>query len=260
MNRIACALVLVLVPLAGCSYQLVSPPARMVSLESAKTATPGETVVGVHGAGYASVFDPGVGVGSAGVRRGVAEQVEVDADASWGHLSYDGYPDIDRNIFAGRIGAKASNRRGWAAIVGGVGGGYAPAAGGFTAADVGGVVSLPNCAVVPFASAMGFASLPVGAKEVDFRNADGTLSASDKATPTLGFGLGAGVEIPLDHGRCQRGLTPPRIQLGLSGYSLYPSEGPITTTTTVADGGTSTSTRGGRYGAFGAAIGFEWPF
>jgi hypothetical protein len=252
-------LALMLAPLAGCSYQLVSPPARMVSLETARTAAPGETVVGARAAGYAAVFDPGVAVASAGVKRGVAGQVEVSADATVGHVSYDGFPDIDRSLYAGRVGAKLANRRGWAALLAGVGGGYAPAAGGFSAGDVGAVISLPNCVLVPFLNGMMFASAPIGARQVDFRNADGTLAATDKASTTFGFGLSAGIEVPLAHERCRQGLTPPRVQLGLALNALYPSEGAITVTTT-GGGSTATTTRGGSYAAVGAAVGIEWPF
>ena len=249
-----------LLSLAGCSYQLVSPPARMVSLDSARTAAPGETVAGVHAAGYAAVFDPSVGVGSVGIRRGVTERIEVDADATWARVVYDGFPDIDCDIFAGRVGGKLANGRGWGALTAGVGGGYAPAAGGFTALDVGAVVSYPNCFAVPFADGTTFASVPIGARQVDFRNVDGTLAGSDKADPTFGFGLAAGVEIPLDRARCRRGLTPARVQLGVGGNSLFPTDGTIRTTTTASDGTITTSERGGRYGVVGIAVGVELPF
>jgi len=247
----------------GCSYQLVSPPARMVNLESAKTAAPGETVAGVHGAGYTAIFDPGAVVTNASVRRGVAENLEVDGDLSWARVSYDGFPDIDRNIYAARAGAKMSNRGGSAALFGGVGGGFAPAAGGFTAVDVGAAVSYPNCYVVPFGNAMLFGSLPIGARQVDFRNADGSIYSSDKADPTYGFGLGTGIEIPLDHDRCRAGLTSARLQLGGAVDVLVPSDGPIVThTTTESDGTitTTTDTRGGRHGMLGLAVGIEVPF
>jgi hypothetical protein len=250
---------LVLAPLAGCSYQLVSPPARMVSLETARPAARGETVVGARAAGYAAVFDPGVALASAGVKTGVADQVEVSADATVGHVSYNGYPDIDRSLYAGRLGAKLANQGGWAAVLAGVGAGFAPAAGGFSAADLGGVLSLPNCVLVPFLNGMVFASAPIGAKQVSFVNADGTLAATNKASPTFGFGVGTGIEIPLAHERCRQGLTPPRVQLGLALNALYPSDGPVIMTTTSGDS-TTTTTRGGGYVAVGAAVGIEWPF
>jgi len=261
MNRIAVcwATALALVSLGGCSYQLVSPPARIVNFESAKTAAPGETVAGLHGAAYSAIFDGGAYVANAAVRRGVAEDLELDADASWAHVDYDGFPDLDRNIYAARVGAKLSNRGGWAALFGGVGGGYAPAAGGFSALDVGGALSYPNCYLVPFADAFVFGSVPLAAKQVDFRNADGTVQATDKAEATYGGGLGAGVEIPLTHDRCRAGLTSPRLQLGGGVDLLVRSDGPVTTTT-MSDGTTTTQTRGGRHGLFGLAVGVEIPF
>ena len=180
---------------AGCSYQVVSPPARMVSLESARTARPGETVAGVKGGMYAAVFDPGVAVGSAGVRHGVEDNVELNVEGTWARVVYDGYPEIDCNIYAGRVGFKSSNARGSAAVLGGVGGGFAPAAGSFVAADFGGVLSRPSCLAVPFIGASVFASLPFDTKQVDFRRDDGTIHASDTADTTYGLSLGAGLEI-----------------------------------------------------------------
>ena len=249
-----------LLGLGGCSYQLVSPPARMISLETAKTAAPGETVVAAHGARYGSVFDPGVAIASAGVRRGVSDQIEVDADASWARVTTDQSPDIDRNVFAGRVGAKLSNQGGWLAAIAGVGGGYSPAAGRFAALDAGIVLSYPNCYAVPFGNATIFGSQPIGAKQVDFHSSDGSIYTSDTASFTYGTGLSVGVEIPLDHARCRQGLTPARIQLGLSAYHLTPSEGAIVTTSNASDGGTTTDTRGGGYGVGGLAVGIEVPF
>jgi hypothetical protein len=263
MNRIAVCwtttAIALATPLGGCSYQLVSPPARLINLESAKTAAPGETVAGLHGGSYGSIFDAGVSIANATVRRGVADDLEVDADASWGHVDYDGFPAIDRNVYAARLGAKLSNRGSWAAVYGGLGGGYAPAAGGFSAVDFGGALSFPNCYVVPFASTTIFGSVPLAAKQVDFRNADGTVQATDKADTTYGLGMGAGLEIPLTHDRCRAGLTSPRLQFGGGVNLLVRGDGPVTTTTT-ADGTTTTQTRGGRHGLMGLAIGVEIPF
>jgi hypothetical protein len=262
MNRIAVCRAVTTIALASslgaCSYQLVSPPARMINLESAKTVAPGETVGGLHGAAYGAIFGAGASIANATVRRGVADDLEVDADASWAHVDYDGFPDIDRNIYVARVGAKLSNKGGWAALFGGLGGGYAPAAGGFSALDVGGALSLPNCYVVPFGNAMLFGSVPLAAKQVDFRNADGSVQASDKANVTYGIGIGAGVEIPLTHDRCRAGLTSPRLQLGGAVDVLVRSDGPRTTTT--SPDGTTTQTGNGRHGLLGLALGVEVPF
>jgi hypothetical protein len=239
----------------GCSYTVVSPPARIVNLESAKTVAPGETVGGVHGGALSGVFDPAVITGSVGVRRGVAEGIEVDGDATWGRLQYDGFPDIDRNIYALRAGAKMSGPGNYVAGFAGLGGGYAPAGGGFFSADVGGVLSAPNCYVTPSLVAAGIVSAPIGAKQVDFVGSDGTLVASDKAVTSYGFSLGVNLEVPLVRARCREGLTPPRVLLGFGGSRMIRSDAPRTTT----DNNGETTSRDG-YGAFGLMAGFEMPF
>ncbi len=241
----------------GCSYTVVSPPARFVNLESAKTVAPGETVGGVHAGALSGIFDPAVITGSAGVRRGVADGVELDGDATWGHLLADGFPDLDRNIYALRAGAKVqgSGPRKYFALFGGLGGGYAPAGGGFVAADLGAVVSAPNCYVTPSLIGAGIGSVPIGAKQVDFIGSDGTLVASDKAVTSYGYSLGVSLEIPLAHARCREGLTPPRIQLGLGGTRMIRSDAPRTT---INSNGQTTSRDGD--GAVGLMAGFEMPF
>ena len=231
--------------LGGCSYELASPPARMVMLNAARTVRPGETVGGVKGAGHWGFFDPSVAVATAGVRHGVANGIELDADATWAHvLWFDRTPNIDRNIYAARAGFKASNPRGWAALLGGVGGGYAPAAGGFGAVDLGGVISAPNCYVVPFGGGQLFLSEPISKKSVTLpRQVDGNpMPATSSADRTYGFAVATGIEIPLDHARCREGLTPARLQLGFS--------------MNVLDRGPNDSP----YVALGAAMGVEFPF
>lgn len=233
---------------------LASPPARLVNIESARTAAPGETVVNARGAVYSAIFDPGLALGSAGVRRGVQENVEVNADVTWAYALYNEHPNIDRNIFAARVGGKMANRGGWASVTAGVGGGFAPAAGGFTALDAGGIVSYPNCYAIPFGNGIVFGSVPLGAKQVDFRNEDGSLAASDRAKLTYGYGVGLGLEVPLDHARCRQGLTPARLQIGLGAATMIRSDRVMVTN---SDG---TVSQHDRYGALGLAVGAEFPF
>ena len=246
-----------LIIMTGCSYQLVSPPARMVNLESAHSAAPGETIVGARGAAYTAVFDAGIAVGSAVVRHGVGRRVEVDAEATYVRVVNADYGDIDRNIYAARGGFKMSNAGEWAAVFGGVGGGISPAAGGFAAVDFGGVVSYPNCYAVPFLGGTVFGSQPVAAKRVDFRGTDGSVVAYDTANLTLGMGADMGVEIPLDRDRCRQGLTPARIQLGFAMNLLRPVDGEPRLAN--GDAGQLT-TQGKTFGALGLAAGVEFPF
>jgi hypothetical protein len=46
-----------LVTTCACSYQLVSPPARLVSIESARPVGRNETMVGARTGAYTQVFD-----------------------------------------------------------------------------------------------------------------------------------------------------------------------------------------------------------
>lgn len=205
-------------------------------------------MVGVRSAVHTAVFDPGVGLANAGVRRGLKQGIEVNADVTYARVIWDGLPAIDRNIYAGRVGAKLGYR-GMVALTAGMGGGYAPAAGGFTAGDLGIVVSYDNCYVVPFLSASTYLSIPIGARPVNL--GDGWVST---ASTTYGWGMATGLEIPLARQRCREGLTPPRIQLGLNMTSLTPTAGPNTKQT--PDG---SETTGGTYGAFGLGVGIEFP-
>lgn len=249
-----------LVMTTGCSFQLVSPPARMVNLESARSAAPGETVVGVKAAAHTAVFDPGAVIGTAGVRRGIGRGVEVDAEATYVRVVERGYPDIDRNVYAARGGLKMSNAGGWAAVIGGLGGGISPAAGGFLATDLGGTISYPNCYVVPFLGGTLFASQPVAAKRVEFRGGDGSVAGYDTANTTLGFGAATGLEIPLDHARCRGGLTPARLQIGVGMDVLRPIGGEPRLVPETGDTGRQLTTQAKTFGTFGLAAGVEFPF
>jgi len=140
---------------------------------------------------------------------------------------------------------------------GGVGGGFAPAAGSFAAFDLGGIASYPNCYVIPLVAPSAFVSVPFAARTVTFDN--GNMS---KAATSYGFGLAAGVEIPLDRARCREGRTPARSQLGANLFSITSVDQPVTmTTTTMSDGGTTTtsSSSSNTYGAMGLVIGIEVP-
>jgi hypothetical protein len=214
---------------SGCSYHVFSPPARVFHMESAAPAKPGETIVGARGGFYGGVFEPGAIVGSGIVRHGVAPNVELNGEATYANIQDDddeNTRDVDKNAGSARLGVKAGNQ--YAAVIGGLGGGVT-ALGGFGAADVGGIVSYANCYVVPFFSASGFASTPLGeANTASFGN-----GVTSRPGVAFGYGAGAGLEIPLDRARCRAGVTAPRLQLGANLMSVvgrhYSTDASITT-------------------------------
>jgi hypothetical protein len=239
------ALVALLSASAGCSYHLISPPARIATLESAAPVKQGETIVGGRGGVAASVFDPGAVLAGGIVRHGIGHGVELDAEGTYAYITTNDSPHIDRNLVTSRVGVKVGND--YVAVTGGLGGGISPAAGGFGAVDGGLIVSYANCYLVPFFSPGVYVSVPVAAKTVTFDNGE-----SSKASTSFGFGASAGLEIPLDHARCHEGHTVARLQLGVNALRIESTDYTVTN----ADGST---TKTGDYGTAGALLGFEIP-
>jgi hypothetical protein len=250
--RTEIALVALVVAAAGCSYQLFSPPSRMVTLESARTLEPGRTAAGVKAAGHFAPFDPGVAVGTGVVRRGVSEHLELSGEVSYARLfgySDDEHLELDPSIYAGRAGMKlAANRH--LALTAGLGGGYAPAAGGFGAVDVGGIAAYDNCYAVPFGSLSIFFSQPLGAHSMTF----GSHGTSRPST-SYGLSVGTGIEVPIFHEPCRQGRATPKVQLGVNLSYLRSTEAYWT----VVDG-SSTRVNGDDYLAVGVATGVEISF
>jgi hypothetical protein len=250
-SPIAIAVLAALAP--ACSYQLASPPARIVTLESARTLAPHETVIAAKGTAQSAIFDPGIIGGTVLVRHGVADHVEVNSEVSYVRVQASDEDtkafDLDPSIYAGHVGAKLSAGRN-VALTAGVGGGYAPAAGGFGAVDLGGIVSYDNCYVVPFVAISGLVSQPIGAKTVNFG-----WHGSSRATTTLGFFTGTGIEVPLRHAPCREGRATPKFQLGVSLTVLQRTEHPIT-----QENGGEMAASSGDYGSIGVMGGVEVPF
>jgi hypothetical protein len=254
MRRLSRATALVPMLASACSYQLIAPPARPLNLESARTATPGETVATARGGVYSQVFEPPAVVTSAGARRGVWQGTEVGADLSFARVMTGEAPDVDHNLYAARLGVKqnpirvAGGRSRHFALTGGLGGGFNASAGGFLAADAGFIAAYDNCMVVPFLSGQAAASMVIAAREVDLGERMG------KATSSLGLGSGAGVEIPLQRQRCREGKIPARMQLGATAHLLF-------TERKLSCGEMGcTETTGGDHLAVGFGGGFEIPF
>jgi hypothetical protein len=232
----------------GCSHVL-SPPAQVLNAESASPVKPGETVVGVRGGFLGEVLGSSVVLSSGGLRHGLTKGVELNGEATYGHVNPNGADVSDgaRNAAAAHVGVKAGHDI--VSFVGGVGGGVVGATGGFLATDAGFIVSMPNCFVVPFFSTTGFVSLPVGAQTVTFTNGD-----TSRPGTTFGFGAALGIEIPLNRSVCRESRTPPRLQLGANGYQAWSFDD-------WSDGsnGSRTSSYPSDHGGLGFTLGVEFP-
>jgi hypothetical protein len=236
---------------SACSYQVYSPPAHMVALESARTLAPGETTVAAKGTYQHELFEPDLAAGSAVVRRGIREGLEVTGEASYARVMVRGEDSelpIDPGVYAARAGVKLAPNQYLAGTLG-VGGGYAPAGGGFGAIDVGGIVSYDNCWVVPFASVSGFVSQPIAAKAVDF----GATHGKSTASTSYGVTGATGIEVPLSHKACREGRASPKLQMGVN-LSL------ISISSIQEANGNPPYEKENGQGVAGLAGGFEVPF
>jgi hypothetical protein len=121
-----------------------------------------------------------------------------------------GPSQADRSIYAGRAGLRTNPGRGPFAMFAGIGGGLAPAAGSFVAADAGLAIGYDNCVIVPVAQGAGLISRPVESRPVDVTTEDNTKTHTSTAQPTYGVmtladrektqtlgGFGVGIEVPL---------------------------------------------------------------
>jgi hypothetical protein len=232
---------------SGCSYHLFSPPAHVANIESASPAKPGETIVGAHGGVYGAIFEGDAEVMGARVRRGLRKNLELNGEATYAHVASRESPNTDPNVFVGRAGAKYGND--YAALVGGLGGGYSLAAGGFLAADVGVILSIHNCYVVPFLAPSGFISTPVGARTVTF-----DMGQTSRMTTSYGELLAGGIEIQLNPSKCREGHTSPRLQLGANAFNIVSQPDPVIDQSTGM-----TYMIDETHAGFGLALGLEFP-
>lgn len=179
--------------LSGCAYHAYSPPARTLPLESPQVLPSGAQ--GVSGQAYlaGAAFGPSLLGGALRYRRGVAQDLEGSAEASFFHVT-DRDDDVHTwpQVYAARAGLKYQPVSALALSFGLGGGGSA--AGGFISPDLGAVVGYENPYVVPFLSGRAFTSQPLGARSIYLGSDDGTPRYSKPQT-TYGLGAGIGLRI-----------------------------------------------------------------
>jgi len=172
----------------------------MLPLQSPKV-TEG-VAVGGSTSSQGALFGPDVLAGEAHVRVGLAETVEIAAEAMLAHIDEKSSADTHPNIYAGRIGLKWApelTSRFLAFTAGAGGGGHA--AGGYVSPDVGLVVGWENKYVVPFTSFEGSVSVPIAAKEVDTSGEDDDVGTHvDTPDTTWALRTTVGVRVPVTLG------------------------------------------------------------
>lgn len=180
----------------ACSHHVYSPPARFLPLETAATLPPGEVGLALEGNGGGIFWGGEVAGGTARVRVGKYENLELSGEGSAHFVLNEGSGDDHRGVYAARVGSKY-RLADWLAVTGGLGGGGS-AAGGFFSPDLGLVVAYENIYFVPFVSGEVGVSLPFAVSAVDTSDPDeppGSVTSSPVTTWLAGGQ--AGFRIPV---------------------------------------------------------------
>ena len=181
----------------GCSH-VYSPPASILSLESARTLKKGKSSIKINGNVNEAVLGAKMVGGSVKIKHGATDRLEVSTEGSVVHVSENFVANIDRNIYSLRFGTKYELAK-HLSILGGVGGGFYEG-GYFLSPDVGLILAFENRYFVPFASIKGFYSLPVKPRTVDISVDDESLGTTiDKPDLSVGVNMSAGFRLPLSH-------------------------------------------------------------
>jgi len=173
---------------------MFSPPSRALPLETPATLDPGKTGLQLEGSGNGAVFGPDIYVGTARVRHGVAQDVDVSAEGTVMHLESKEAVRAHPNAYAARGGVKYRLFPALS-VVAGLGGG-ASAAGGFVSPDVAVMTGYENKYFVPFFTLRAFTSHPIGARSVYLGEGD-NLPIYDRARLTYGYGWVLGGKVPI---------------------------------------------------------------
>ncbi len=188
--------------LAGCGAHVYSPPARVATVETARTLEESETSHKLAGGLFSELFGAEGGIVSVQARHGVTDALELGGDATLIHIASRGVADQHPNIYSGRAALRWGPE--WAgdnvALTAGLGGGVS-AAGGFVSPDIGLNIAYENRYIVPFVTGSLLVSVPVGATAVDLSKSDEAIGTNVQ-TPvtTKGAVIGAGISIPVYFG------------------------------------------------------------
>lgn len=207
----------------ACTPHAYTPSARPLPLSSAQAPATGEADVQLDGNATGEVLGPGIFGGNVRYRRGVRDDLALVGDV--GLLRVDG-ENHGQNPYAGtaRVGVQVhapANDDLHAAAFAGVGGGFAPTAGGYASVDVGGMLTGTHRYVRPIFLLDVYASEPLGEKT--FIADQDNIGTSDSMT-TVKLPRTVGVQglLGFDLGRRDRSVL-----LGLAIAQLHTYENDV---------------------------------
>jgi hypothetical protein len=191
-------MVVVLAPIAACSYASYAPPARTMPLETAVAPAVGHGDVQIEGNLVAAIFGFDTTNGGVRLRQGIDEHVAISGDLGVLTVNGETAGGEDHRAYLSRVGVhvhQADRAPGpHIALTGGIGGGTSALAGRWAAFDLGVIASSNGTYVVPFIAVDGFASVPVDAKDFTWTDSSGDPK-TDRLTPTAGYRFTAGLEV-----------------------------------------------------------------
>jgi hypothetical protein len=195
--------------LSACTPVAYAPPARLVSLDSPSAPRAGHTDVQAEAGTVGSVFGPSLIDGNVRARHALSDSLVIEGETGVARVTNDGTvstpdasgnlhaDDRSRNGYTARAGVILQGQEGVVrgALTAGLGGGYAPIAGGWAAADVGASAGGTNKWVRPwFGVDLGF-NQPVATHEFAVSDGDGgdeTLELAANGIVRLALGLEIG--------------------------------------------------------------------
>lgn len=211
-----------LIALSACSQHVYSPPTQAYQLAPVHALDANDRAVDFDASTHSQIFDPGYNAASGRLRAGIGNNAEVSFEGMGAVVGSGSLSTANRDVYAGRGGFRVNPDRGPVSFSAGLGGGYAPAAGGFAAFDAGVQVGYDNCYVVPVGALAAFASQPFSARAVDV-----TVDADKPMTSTPRFTGGAtlrgGLRFSLSPSSCHAGHQVPWITAGIDYTALADS-------------------------------------
>lgn len=188
---------ILIVALVSCRPYALTPPARMMPMSPAQIPARSAWDAQLDGGLVTGAQDgPGIALGNLRYRRGVTDDVALVADAGYAAAFGSASTDLHQGAGMVRIGGQITQPSsiGDVAAFGGVGGGYAPAAGAWTSVDVGGALTGTHRFIRPFLVGDAFGSLP-WATQVFECCGSGIDAHMLRLPPTVGLQVSLGLEI-----------------------------------------------------------------